>query len=222
MLLAALALGCSSTRETSPQRTATEQILLSRAVDRAVERLQVSLPRGTAVYLDPSRFEAYDRGYAVSAIRDRFLAAGARMVDARGKADVVVEIRAGALSTDENEALVGIPSFSLPIPLAGDLDTPELALLKQTSRRGIAKIAFTAHWTSDGALADRTDPVIGISGYDDWRLLGLGWHQGDVMPSGLPPQAGPPSDMARDPADAGRDAADPPVEKNGSAVRTDP
>lgn len=212
-LLAALALGCSSTRETTPQRTATEQILLSRAVDRAVERLKISLPPGTTVYLDPSRFEAYDRGYAVSAIRDRFLASGARMVDARSEAQVIVEIRSGALSTDENEALVGIPSFSLPIPLAGDLETPELALLKQNSRRGIAKIGFTAHWTSNGALADRTEPVIGISGYDDWKFLGLGWHEGDVMPDTLPPQAGPPEAGLPD---------GPGQEKDGSATRADP
>lgn len=68
--------GCSSTRETTPERTATEQILLSRAVDRAVARLEVRLPPGTAVLIDASRFEAYDRGYAISAIRDRFLRAG--------------------------------------------------------------------------------------------------------------------------------------------------
>lgn len=209
-LLLPLVQGCSSVRETTPDRTATEQILLSRAVDRAVERLEISLPPGTTVYLDPSRFEAYDRGYAVGAIRDRFLASGARMVDARSKADVVVEIRSGALSTDENEALVGIPSFSIPIPLAGDLDTPELALLKQKSRRGIAKIAFTAHWTSSGALADRTEPVIGVSGFDDWKFLGLGWHTGDVMPDALPPQA-------RQPRTDDDDA-----ERDGSAARTDP
>lgn len=210
-ILAALVLGCASSRETSPLRTATEQILLSRAVDRAVERLTISLPPGTSVYLDPSRFEAYDRGYAVSAIRDRFLASGARMVDTRDAAEVVVEIRSGALSTDENEALVGIPSFALPIPLAGDLETPELALLKQNSRRGIAKIGFTAHWTSNGTLADRSEPVIGISGYDDWKFLGLGWHEGDVMPSELPPQSGPPDGEPL-----------PAPEKDGSATRTDP
>lgn len=210
-LLATLMLGCASSRETSPQRTATEQILLSRAVDRAVERLTIALPPGTSVYLDPSRFEAYDRGYAVSAIRDRFLASGARMVDTRDAAEVVVEIRSGALSTDENEALVGIPSFALPIPLAGDLETPELALLKQSSRRGIAKIGFTAHWTSNGALADRSEPVIGISGYDDWKFLGLGWHEGDVMPGELPPQAG--SSEIDTPAAP---------EKDGPATRADP
>lgn len=189
VLIATQVTGCSSVRKTTPKRTATEQILLSKAVDRAVRRLQISLPPKTAVFIDASRFEAYDRGYAVGAIRDRFLVAGARAVDARDKAEVVVEIRSGALSTDESDALIGIPAYSLPIPLAGDLQTPELALLKQNRRRGVAKIAFTAYWTDTGALADRTDPVIGISGYDDWKFLGIGWHEGDDIPSELPPES---------------------------------
>ncbi|HEY9568175.1 MAG TPA: DUF6655 family protein [Thalassobaculum sp.] len=209
-IIATVATGCSSVRRTTPERTATEQILLSRAVDRALERLEISLPPGTTVYMDPSRFEAYDRGYAISALRDRLLVSGVHMVDVRDDAEVVVEIRSGALSTNENEALIGIPSFSLPIPLAGDLKTPELAVVKQTSRRGIAKIAFTAYWTSDGALADRTDPVIGISGYDDWKFLGLGWHEGDVMPNQLPPRPEP------------APGTGPAAEKDGSATRTDP
>lgn len=95
-------------------------------------------------------------------------------MDARDQAEVVVEIRSGALSTNESDTLVGIPSFSIPVPLAGDFETPELAVLKQNQRRGIAKIAFTAYWTATGALADRSEPVIGISGFDDWKFLGLG------------------------------------------------
>lgn len=190
ILVATQVAACTSTRQSTPERTATEQVLLSTAVDRAVGRLQVRLPAGTAVFVDAGRFDAYDEDYAIAALRDRFLEAGCRLVGNRGEAEAIVEIRSGALSTNESEALVGIPSFSIPIPLAGDLDTPELAVLKQNRRRGIAKLAFTAYWTADGALADRTDPIIGISGYDDWRFLGLGWHDGDVIPSELPEEAG--------------------------------
>lgn len=186
MLVAAQLAACSSARHSAPDRTATEQILLSTAVDRAVRRLQVGLPAGTAVFIDAGRFDAYDEDYAIAAVRDRFLQAGCRTVGNRGEAEAIVEIRSGALSADESDALVGIPSFSIPIPLAGDFKTPELALMKQNRRRGIAKIAFTAYWKASGDLADRTDPVIGVSGYDDWKFLGFGWHDGDVIPSELP------------------------------------
>ncbi len=189
ILLVLVATGCSKVRETAPDRTATEQYLLSTATDRAVSRLIVKLPAGTKVFIDPSRFEAYDRGYAIGAVRDRFLASGVHLTDNRSDAQAVVEIRSGALSTNESEALVGLPAFSIPIPLTGDLDLPEVALLKQVRRRGLAKIGFTAYWIENGALADRADPVIGVSGYNDWTFLGIGWHDGDVVPDQLPPEA---------------------------------
>lgn len=187
ILVAALSAACTEVRETSPKRTATEQLLLSTAADRAIDGLSVNLPAGTRVYVDESRFDAYDKGYAIGAIRDRLLAGGANLVNSRGEADAIVEIRSGALSINQSDSLVGLPSYKVPIPLAGDLETPELALLKQTRRRGIAKIAITAYWTKTGALADRTGPIIGVSGFDDWKLLGIGWHHGDEIPSRLPP-----------------------------------
>ena len=86
VLLALVATGCSESRESAPGRTATEQYLLSTATDRAVTRLAVALPAGTRVFVDPSRFESYDRGYAIGAIRDRFLASGVHLTDNRADA----------------------------------------------------------------------------------------------------------------------------------------
>ena len=31
--------------------------------------------------------------------------------------------------------------------------------------------------------------MIGVSGYDDWTFLGIGWHDGDTVPDDLPPEA---------------------------------
>jgi len=47
-LLSALALsGCSTMRETAPDRSAREQLLISTAADRAAERLNLKIPAGT-------------------------------------------------------------------------------------------------------------------------------------------------------------------------------
>ena len=53
LLLAA----CSLTRESNPPRTATEELLISTAIDRAVEGLKLDIPKSTSVYLDTSDFE---------------------------------------------------------------------------------------------------------------------------------------------------------------------
>ena len=70
LIPAMLALGaCTSTRETSPQRSATEQLLISTAVDRAVEGMDLKIPQGTKVFLDAGQLEGSDGKYASGAMK---------------------------------------------------------------------------------------------------------------------------------------------------------
>ncbi len=71
LLVLAMA-GCTTTRESNPPRTATEQLLISAAVDRAVAGLHLDIPKGARVYVDASNFEGYDSKYAVGSIALRF------------------------------------------------------------------------------------------------------------------------------------------------------
>ena len=138
LLLLSLA-GCSTTRESEPARTATEQLLISTAVDRALDRMNLKIPEGTKIWVDAENFEGYAQKYAVGAIRDRLMREGGRLVADRAQADAVVEVRAGALSTNSSSMLIGIPSMDLPIPLAGQAKTPELSLAKKSRDEGAAK-----------------------------------------------------------------------------------
>ena len=176
-----LCTGCTETRRSDPERTAEEQLLLSTAVDRAVDGVFLKVPPGTKVFVDASRFEAYDKSYAIAAFRDRVLENGAHLVGQVNDAQVIVEIRAGALSTDGKKTIVGIPSFDVPIPLAGDLSVPELSIASRSQRLGVAKVAYTAYWRESGALADRAEPIQGVAGYRDWQVVGFGWRSGDTL-----------------------------------------
>jgi hypothetical protein len=109
-----------SKAETS--RSATEEMLLSSAADRAAEAIGKSKPRDSKLYFDTSEFTATDDKYAIGAIRDALLRHGNRLVDKRSDAAVVVEIRSGALATDDRETLVGIPSVTIPLPLTAHGD----------------------------------------------------------------------------------------------------
>jgi len=169
--LALVLAGCSSARETSPQRTATEQLLISRAADDAAGALDLSLPEGALIYLEPGNLEGSDGVYALGAIRDRLLRDGARLTRERSDAEIVVMVRAGALSIDESKFLVGIPEFDLPIPLAGDFTFPELALFMEDRRVGVAKFAASAIDARDGRLISATDPRFGYSQSLRWVAL---------------------------------------------------
>ena len=183
LIPAMLALGaCTSTRETSPQRSATEQLLISTAVDRAVEGMDLEIPQGTKVFLDAGRLEGSDGKYASGAMKDRLLRDGANLVGDRGKADAVVEPRAGALSIDDRQTLVGIGSFDVPVPLAGEAaKIPEIALYKQKERVGVAKIAAIGYTTDAGKLIDSTGPQFGYSHEDEQVLLFFfTWRSSDL------------------------------------------
>ncbi|HUL07068.1 MAG TPA: DUF6655 family protein [Candidatus Acidoferrum sp.] len=184
LLLLGLA-GCSTPRESEPPRTATEQLLISTAVDRALDGLQLKIPEGTKLWVDATDFDGYDQKYAVGAIRDRLLHEGARLVADRGQADAVVEIRAGALSTNSDDLLIGLPSMVLPIPLAGPAKTPELALAKKDHDEGVAKIGITAYDAKTGALESYSPaaPIYGYSSRTRWMVLSLvRWGHSDIPP----------------------------------------
>jgi hypothetical protein len=180
---------CSLTRESNPPRTATEELLISTAIDRAVEGLKLDIPKSTSVYLDASNFEGTDSKYAVSSIAERVLLVGGRLTSDRSKADMVVAVRSGALSTDSDGFLVGLPAMGVPVPLAGTLSTPEVALLKRAETRGVAKFAATVYDAKTGALKSVSGASYGFSHRTHWVVLLVGWTREDAIPRSVDPES---------------------------------
>src|SRR5947199_93043 len=130
-LVAALFLagGCTATRSTSPARSTQEMLLITTAADRAAEALAAQVPANLTAWIDPSGFAAQDQAYGLAAIQDALLRRGVRLVVDREKADAVILPRAGTLSTDEKNTLIGIPS--LPAPMAPGMVIPPLSLYSE-------------------------------------------------------------------------------------------
>ena len=191
-VLAALAVaGCTSARESHPSRTATEQLLISSAADRAARRLNLDIPPGAKVFVDATNFEGTDGKYAVAAIRDHFLRSGMALVAERKDAAAVVEIRSGALSIDSEEFLVGVPEFGIPIPLTGEFTFPEIALYKDSKRRAIAKFAAVGYGAGNGRLISSTAEQYGFSHKTEKTiLLLLSWERTDAVPKEQPEEGG--------------------------------
>jgi hypothetical protein len=179
LLLAALLVGCSTQRESAPSRTATEQLLISAAAERAADRLNVELPAGSRVFVDATHFDGYDSKYALGTIRDRLAKRGALLVGDRGGADVIVELRAGALAMNEDATLIGIPSTDLPFPASPGLRTPELALFKRAEKIGVAKFAAPG-FDRRGALVTSAPPAFGTAHRTRWTILFIGWTTSDI------------------------------------------
>jgi hypothetical protein len=187
IFLAAAALvavsGCTSMRETSPERTASEQLLVTAAADEAAAKLTLPIAKGTGIFVDATNFDGVDGKYAIAAIREQFLKQGARLMPDRARADMVVEIRAASLSSDEEEFLIGIPDFTVPIPVAGPLTTPEIALFKRGEKRGVAKFVATAYRAETGDYVGSSGAQWGSSYRREWKILFFfGWKRDNLIP----------------------------------------
>ncbi len=180
---ALLLAGCSSQTETTTARTATEELLVSSAADRAAEKLSQATPPGSNIFIDATNFDALDGKYAIAAIRDSFLRHGDRLIDDKKVADMVVELRSGASAIDQRETLFGIPSYNVPIPIAGTLALPKLALYDKDTDQGVAKFAATGYNPKTGALMVAGDPQYGYSHKTKYTvLLFFSWTKNDTVP----------------------------------------
>ena len=187
---ALLVTGCTTNRTTEPGQTATQQLLVSSAVDHAIGNLKPPIPSGSKVFVDSQYFDSDGSivlpRYAIALVRDLVLRAGGALVSDRKAADYVVELRNGAQSIDHRTMLVGVPSIPVPIPFAGTVQTPELALFKHDKQRGISKIALTVYGAKSGTLAGSTGPVYGDSEDTHWTvLLILAWDTQDILPEDM-------------------------------------
>ncbi len=130
--------------------------------------------------LQAQNLDAYDEGYVVAALRDRLLREGILMAGREADADLLLEIRSGALSIDKREDLLGIPSYTVPIPLTGPFQTPEIALFKRERQEGVAKLAVTSYDPQSGTLHSSSGPTFGSSTHDRWVVLIFGWTDEDI------------------------------------------
>jgi hypothetical protein len=139
-------------RITDPDRTATEQFLITEAIVRAAEQISVVALRDKLVFVDESFVDVPQKPFLLAELRTRLLISGVRLTTERGKAQIILEPRSGGIGIDRSGYLVGIPSFGLTRGSGegGSVATPELAALKRERQRGYASIALIAYWAESG------------------------------------------------------------------------
>ena len=177
-------LGCGTTRMTDTQRTATEQLLISNAVDQAVEQIDFHPLAGKPVYFDAQYLDGtVDKGYLVSSLRQSMMAHGCLLQEDRTKATYVIEVRAGAVGTDRHSLLVGVPQMTVPTFVPGQpSQIPEIPLAKKTDEQGVAKIAVFAYNRVTGSRVWQSGMVEAGSDAKDLWVAGLGpFRKGSIV-----------------------------------------
>jgi len=145
--------GCGTTTN----RVATEQLLMSDAVDQAIAKIDFQHIANQSVYLDttyvkPIKSQGFVGSlYVISSIRQQLAAAGCKIQDSRADADIIVEPRIGTLGADGHEVTYGIPKSggitAAASALAGNPVTalPEISFAQTNASSGVAKIYVFAY-----------------------------------------------------------------------------
>lgn len=173
--------GCHAIRITEPARTATEQLLLSTAIDESVKGLNLESIQGKRVYFDATYFKSYDQEYALGTLRELLLRSGAKLVTDPAQSELTIEARSGALGIDSRDSLFGLPEMTIPVPLAGQIQSPEISIYKSQHADSIAKFALVAFETPTGELVDTSGPMVGKARFYHYKVLGfINWRSTNI------------------------------------------
>lgn len=143
--------GCVGTiRDTTTARSATETLLVSTSIDRALSLLDASAWRGRRLHVDLRFLECVDQGYLVSCLADRLAEQGVILVEAPEQAEVLLEVRAGVVGTWEGSWKLGIPA--LPVQFGGPgVALPEV-VIPWDVQQGWTKLQLFARERESGAF----------------------------------------------------------------------
>lgn len=158
----ALLSACASASETYPGRTATEQLLVARAADRAVENLTLPIAEGSRVFVDETYFRAESAAYAISSVRQALSDGGYALATSKDQADAVLELRAGALSLEQLRRVLGLPEMRVPINDSFNVvSLPELSIYSRRDRIGVAEFSGFLYDPKTGLPLGALAPMTG-------------------------------------------------------------
>lgn len=184
--LAGLALaisGCATTKESDTARTGIEQLLISSAVDEALNRIDFTPIRGAKVHLEEKYLDCVDKNYVIVALHERLFANGCVLAAKPEEADVIMHVTSGGVGTDRQEKYVGISEIPLPPP--SPISIPQVSLLSRTRANGTAKLRIVAFDAKNRQPVIRGDAVLARSDFKSWKVLGAGPVESGSVPTDI-------------------------------------
>lgn len=168
-----------------------EQLLVSNAVDQSLNRVDFKPLAGRKVFLDTSFVDCVDKNYIIASTRDRVLNADAKLVAKAEDAEVIVELRAGAVGTDLSESYVGVPELAVPGPIP--VAIPQIKLWSKSTQTGTAKIGLVAYEAGSRQMLGQGGMTLARSDDSNTFFFGIGPYQSGSVRTEVARQLGQPA-----------------------------
>jgi hypothetical protein len=179
-LVALVVVGCATTKESDTARTGIEQLLISSAVDEALDKIDLTPIRGAKVHLEEKYLDCVDKNYVIVAMHERLFANGCVLAAKPEDADVIMHVTSGGVGTDRQEKYVGISEIPLPPP--SPISIPQVSLLSRSRANGTAKLRVVAFDAKTRMPVIRGDAVLARSDFKSWKVLGAGPVESGTVP----------------------------------------
>lgn len=190
--LTILLAGCGTTRE----RRATDQLLLSDAVDRSIAQLNFGPFTGEKVYLDTKYLtmqpdQIANVNYVTSSIRQQLFRYGCLLQPTEADADFIIEARIGTLGSDGHEVNFGIPASNTMSAAASAIVSvpaipaiPEISFARRSVTSSAAKLALFAYRRATKEPVWQSGLAIGRSNATGRWVLGVGPFESGTIHDG--------------------------------------
>jgi hypothetical protein len=170
MLAAVLLLmtaGCSAREVTVTRRSAVEQELIVRSLERAIARLDITPFAERRVLLE-LRALTEDQAFARDFVAARLQRRGVEVVTEEAKADLRLKVFATVLGVDRGETLLGIPALQAPIV---SVPIPEIALFNWERYRGAVEVQVYVYDPGTDRLVGDVPAALGRAKFDRFKVL---------------------------------------------------
>jgi len=164
--------GCATIKNSDTPRTGIEQLLISSAADKALEKIDFRPIAQAKVHVETKYLDCVDKNYILLALRQRLMRYGCTLVDKPEDAQVVVEVASGGVGTDRTELFVG--TAEIPLPPPSPVAIPRLALLERHRAMGTAKLMLLAYDVETKAPVINNGFTMARADHKTWNVLGLG------------------------------------------------
>lgn len=175
--------GCTSIESRLHGRTATEQYLVTAAVERALEDVRWDRLAGKRVKLKVSAVQELEKDFVQECIRRHLAAEGAKLVESVTGSDVVVKALVESVGSDIWIGNFGIPLIAtthpeVPAPVGG------ISLFNSNHQQGYCRMQLFGYHPKTEKLLWRIGPVHGDSYFKTSTLLGLfgPYKSSDIFP----------------------------------------
>ncbi|MBQ1455737.1 MAG: hypothetical protein IIZ25_07830 [Thermoguttaceae bacterium] len=174
LLLTALT-GCGTTKWSDTSRTATEQLLISSAMDEAIDEYDFYPLTGRKVFIESAGVSATDKEYLLTMLRQQLAANGVFIQETKETADYILEVATGAVGTNRYDLMYGIPETSIPSVMGSpSTSLPEIPIIKRTDQKAQVKLTMWAYNKTTGAIIWQSGEKLKSSWIRDRWILGAG------------------------------------------------